>query len=233
MPAARAEIFGDGGGGEPGTDAQQRILIGGGDDDDGTASPFFAERVEKFSHFASTLADQAEDGEVGAGVAGHHADERAFADAAAAKNADALAASAGEEGVYGANAAPERIADHGALKGKRGFAIESIAFAANRSGPPIDRISGAIEHAAEQLFTQAQRRPPSPNHHLVAITYAGGAAQGHGKNGVAAEADNFSRPVPAAGIDNFAGLPDGAEGAFGFDDLADDLNHAAAPAQRR
>src|ERR1039458_9231909 len=110
--------------------------------------------------------------EVGAGVAGHQADDRAFADAAAAKNADALAASAGEEGVNGANAAPQRVADHGALKGKRGFAIESIALAANRSGPPVDRISSAIEHAAEQLFTQAQRRTPSPNHHLVAISYA-------------------------------------------------------------
>ncbi len=231
--AAGAEIFGDGRGGESGADAEQRVLVGSGDDDDGTAAAFFAERVEKFSDFAAAFADQAEDGEVGAGVAGHHADERAFADAAAAKDADALAASAGKESVDGANAAAERLADQGAFEGERSFAIERITLAADGSGKAVNRISSAIEHAAEQLFAEAQRRTPSPNHDLVAIADAGGTAQGHGKNGVAAEADNFSRPVLAAGIDDFAGFADGAEGTFGFDQLTDNLDHSAAPAQGR
>jgi hypothetical protein len=38
--------------------------------------------------------------------------------------------------------------------------------------------------------------------------------------------------VAAAGIDDFAGLADGTKRAFGFDELADDLYHSAAPAQR-
>jgi hypothetical protein len=47
---------------------------------------------------------------------------------------------------------------------------------------------------------------------------------------VAAKADNLSRPVPAAGIDDFAGLADGTEWTFRFDELTNDLHHAAAPA---
>ena len=82
------------------------------------------------------------------------------------------------------------------------------------------------------MFAEAQRGTASPNHDLVPVTDSGGPAQGHGKNGVAAEADNFSGPVPAAGIDDFAGLAHGAEGTFGFDQLADDLYHSATPAQR-
>ena len=89
--AAGAEIFGDSGGRQTGANAKQRILVGGGDHDNRTAAARFAERIEKLSDFASTLADQPEDGEVGAGVARHHADERALADSAAAKDADTLA----------------------------------------------------------------------------------------------------------------------------------------------
>src|SRR6266481_5687320 len=80
-------------------------------------------------------------------------------------------------------------------------------------------------------WPRPQVRKASPNDDLVAITDAGRAVQGHGENGVAAEADNLSRPATATRIDDFAGLADGAEGAFGFDDLADDLYHSAAPAQ--
>src|ERR1700690_1422386 len=119
MLAARAEIFGDGGGRETGPDAQQRILVGCGDDDHRTLAPRFAERVEQFPNFASPLADQAEPGEVRAGVAGHHADQRAFADSTAAKNAHALASSAGEEGVDRPDAASERIANRSTLERQR------------------------------------------------------------------------------------------------------------------
>ncbi len=177
MLAARTEIFGDRGGGETGTNAQQRILVGGGDDDDGTAAAFFAERVEEFAHFASALANQAEDGEVGAGVAGHHANEGALTDAASTKDADALPPPAGEEGVNGADTATERIADRRALEGKRGFAVERIALSANGSEPLVNGTASAIEHAAEELFANAQGGTPSPNDDLVPETEAAGTAQ--------------------------------------------------------
>jgi hypothetical protein len=37
--------------------------------------------------------------------------------------------------------------------------------------------------------------------------------------------------VAAAGIDDFARFADCTKGAFGFDELADDLHDAATPAQ--
>ena len=232
MPATGAEIFGNGGGRETGSDAEQRILVGGGDDDHRTAAAFFAERVEQFSHFAPAFANQSEDGKVGRGVAGHHADECAFPDAASAKNADALAASASKKGVNSADAASERIADGSAFQGKRGFAIESQAFPANGRGTSVDGISSAIEHSAQQLFAEPQRGTSSPHYDLVAVTDAGGAVQRHGENDVAPEADNLSWPVPAPGIDDLAGFAHGAEWPFGFDELADDLYHPSPPAQR-
>jgi hypothetical protein len=66
---------------------------------------------------------------------------------------------------------------------------------------------------------------------LIAVANAGGTAQGHGKNDVSAKSDDFSGPMAVAGIDNFAGLANGAEGPFGFDELANDLHNATAPAQ--
>src|SRR5208282_2440098 len=112
------------------------------------------------------------------------------------------------------------------------FAIEIAAFAASGSRTAIDGIPGTIQHAAKQLFAQAEGGTASPNHDLVPMTDAGGTAQSHGKNGVAAETDNLSGPVLAPRIDDFASLADSAEGAFGLDQLADDLDHSAAPAQR-
>ncbi len=96
----------------------------------------------------------------------------------------------------------------------------------------VDRIACAIEHAAQKFFAQAEGRTPSPHDDLVAVTDADGTAQGHGKDSVPAESDDFSGPVVSARVDDFAGLADGAERAFGFDQLPNDLYHTAAPAQR-
>src|SRR5208337_1819354 len=231
--AAGTKVFGDGDRGEAGTDAEQWVLVGGGHDNNGTPAAVFTERVQKFSHFASTLADQAENGEVGVGVARHHADQSAFADAAAAKDPDPLATPASQEGIDSADAAAERGANGGSLQGKWGFAIERITLAARGSRAAVNGISRAIQHAPQQLFAQAQRRPSSPNHDLVPVADSGRPAQGHGKNRVTTKADNLARPVPPPGIYDFAGLAYGTERAFGFDQLADDLYHSATPAQCR
>ena len=53
--------------------------------------------VDEFLHFAAALADQADDDHVGLGVAGHHAEQHALADAAAGEQADALATTDGQQ----------------------------------------------------------------------------------------------------------------------------------------
>ena len=54
--------------------------------------------LDEFLHFTAALADQADDDDVGAGVAGHHAEQHALADAAAGEQSDALAAADGAAG---------------------------------------------------------------------------------------------------------------------------------------
>ena len=57
--------------------------------------PLGAEVVlDELAHLAAALADQADHDHVGLGVAGHHAEQRALADAGAGEQADALAAAA-------------------------------------------------------------------------------------------------------------------------------------------
>ncbi len=67
--------------------------------------------LEEAAHLAAALADQRDHDDVGRGAARHHAEQRALADAAAAEDADALAAAAGQQRVDGAHAGAERRRD--------------------------------------------------------------------------------------------------------------------------
>ena len=67
--------------------------------------------VEEFAHFAAALADQGDHDDIGIGVAGDIGQDRRFADARLAENADALAAPAGQKAVDGADAELDRLAD--------------------------------------------------------------------------------------------------------------------------
>ena len=76
---------------------QQRRGVGRRGDDDRAREAFLAEDVlDEFLDLAAALADQADDDHVGAGVARHHAEQHALADAGAGEQADALAAADGQ-----------------------------------------------------------------------------------------------------------------------------------------
>ena len=78
--------------------AHERRIVGRRRDHDGAPAAFGPEdAVDEFLHFAAALADQAHDDDVGAGVARHHAEQHALADARAGEQADALAASDGQQ----------------------------------------------------------------------------------------------------------------------------------------
>ena len=112
VPAARAEIFRDSRGHERRAQTQQRRLVRSGYYDDGALAALFAERLfQKFAHFAAAFADQRDYRQVRRCAARHHADQRAFADAAAAENSHALAAPAREHSINRADAAAQRLAD--------------------------------------------------------------------------------------------------------------------------
>ncbi len=107
-----AEVFGDGQGDEAGADAQRRGALAGGADHDGTFAALGAELVfEEAADLAIAFADHGDHGDVGRIVARHGAEQRALADAAAAENADALALSARQQRVDGADAGDQGLGD--------------------------------------------------------------------------------------------------------------------------
>ena len=124
------------------TNAQQRRLVGSGNNHHRTPQTLFAEHLKKLADFASAFADQRQHRHVGRGAARHHADQRALAHAAAAEDADTLAASAGDEShrwrecrsssgsrigtrSSGSGADPSRV--HGMDGAILAFAVERIA----------------------------------------------------------------------------------------------------------
>src|SRR5688572_33472653 len=81
------------------------------DDNSATAILGPEDALDEFLHFAASLADEADDDHVRIGVAGHHPEQHALADAASGEEADALAASDGEERVDRANTHVQRLGD--------------------------------------------------------------------------------------------------------------------------
>ena len=107
-----AKVLGDGRRAIRGAQPHQRRTVRGRDDDHGALEASRPEVVlEERAHFAAAFADQREHDDVGLGAARHHAEQRALADAAAAEQADALAAAAGQHGVDGAHAGANRSRD--------------------------------------------------------------------------------------------------------------------------
>src|SRR5271165_2233161 len=233
VPAMRAEVFCDRRRRESGTNTEQWILIGSGDHDHGAVAAVFAQRVQQFANFPAALADETDYAEVRPGVAGHHADERALADAAAAEDAHALAAPARQESVNGSNAATQGVVDWSPFQGEWRLAVERVALPANRRRVTVDGKSSTVQNAAEKTFADAQRGTASPDHNFVAVANAGRTAQRHGKHGVAAESHDFAGPALAARVYYLAGLAHRTERSFGFDQLTDHLDDPAPPAQRR
>ena len=104
---------------------EQRRLIGSGNNDDRATKPLGAENLKKFSHFASAFAHQRQHGHIRGCSPGHHADQRAFADAASAEDANALPSSASKERIDCADTAAQRLTNRNPLKRQRSRTIES------------------------------------------------------------------------------------------------------------
>jgi hypothetical protein len=84
MPALIAEVFGDAGGVGCALQTHQRADVGRGGDDDGAAQAFFAENLlDELLDLAAPFADQPDDDDLGLGIARHHAEQNALADAGA------------------------------------------------------------------------------------------------------------------------------------------------------
>ncbi len=209
----------------------KRRLVGGGDDGDRALESFFAERIlEELADFAAAFADQREHRQIGLRAAGHHSDQGALADAAASEDSHALAAAAREHAIDGADAAAERLADRRAVKRLGRRSVKRAVYRGAVRAVGIERLAGGVDDAAEQSFTDREERLHPIGNHVVAETDAAEAAERHGKNRPAAEADDFRRVRSAVAGDYFAAFTYGAEGSLGFDQEPDGLGDAAGGA---
>ena len=130
--------------------------------------------LQELLHFAAALADQTDDGDVGADVAGHHGQQDRLADARAREDAHALAAADRGEGVERAHAKIERLADAAARMRGRRRGPERIWRRPERQRPspsigspmalttrPSQPSHGRIAPAAVETTALQPRRTPS------------------------------------------------------------------------
>ena len=208
----------------------QRRLVGGGNDDDG----FFAAgcvqiAFEKFADFAAAFADQRDDVHIGVGVRRHHAQQGGFADAAAGKNAEALAAAARHEGVNRLDAGLENFLDALALERVRRQQVQFHGLLGLNRAETVNRPAQAVEHAALERVADADAHRRAGGGDFAAGMDAVQFAQRHEQQMMVPKTDDFGeRDAVVPGGFNPADFADGGDGAFGFDDQPDDLHDAAA-----
>src|SRR5271169_504374 len=100
MLALAAKIFRYRSGRQRGANPQQWRLVRSGYDEDGSSQPLFTQRVlEEIANLAAAFSHQRQHGQFRGCAARHHAEERAFAHAAAPENSDALPPSACKEAI--------------------------------------------------------------------------------------------------------------------------------------
>ena len=209
--ALRGEVFSYAGCGQRGAHAQERRLVRGGDEDDGAAAAFGPQTLfEEFADFATTLANQANDDDFSVAVAGHHANERAFAHTRAAEDADALAAAHGEQAVDGTDARAERGADRDAVERLRSRTIERNSRAQSRTRTSVHGLAESVEHASDECVADFKLRHCAEALDRIAIADAVGGFDGHGEDIDSMKADDFDEMPGTGAVDDLAAFAYGA-----------------------
>lgn len=162
-------------------------------------------------------------------MAGHHAEQGGFADAAAGENAEALAAAARDVGIDGLDAGLENVADALAFERVRRWQHGADGALGEDGAEVVERRAEGVDDAAFQTFTNGHLERCAEGDDFAAGVDAVDFAERHEEDVAAAEADDFGegRAVVARGLDA-ADFADGGERAFGLDDEADELHDAAA-----
>ena len=131
--------------------ADQGCLVRGGDDDDTTGQTSLAQIVfDEFARLTTALANQADDTDLGVGMARHHGKQCGLADPRARKDPHALPPTTGEEGVYRPDAEVNFATDPLARVGGRRLIVYGVGH------PPGGQWPFTIEGLAEGIDDAAQ-----------------------------------------------------------------------------
>ncbi len=133
----------------------QRRGVGRGGHHHRAAAAFLAKNiVDEVFHFPAPLADQAHHDYVGAGVAGHHAQQHRFAHAGAGEQTHTLAPADAEQGIDGADADVDLGVDGRArqrVHGRRGQG--AVGHVVQRRAA-VQRAAVAVHHPAQQRVAE-------------------------------------------------------------------------------
>ncbi len=137
--------------------AQQRGDVGGRGYHDRARQTLGAEVVlYEFLDFPAAFADEADDDDVGLGIAGHHAQQHALAHAGTGEQAHALAAADGQQAVDGAHTRVQHRIDGRARQGIDRLGGQGSEFGARERAQSVQWASGAIQHPAQQGIAHRQ-----------------------------------------------------------------------------
>ncbi len=147
MQAAAAKRVGDGQRQLGGTDAHEGRIIAGGHHDHRLLQAGAEAIFDKGFDFTAALANQGDDVDLRIGPLGDFTEQRAFADAAAGENADALATPQGQETIDGTHIGGKDLAHARAPQRRRSGQGESAPTTAIQGALVVDRSADAVEHA--------------------------------------------------------------------------------------
>ncbi len=172
--------------------SHQRRVIGRGCDDYGAAAILRSENaLDEFLHFASALADQRDDDDIRARVASHHSQQHALADTASGKQADALAATDGQERVDRAHPHIQRLRDGLSLQRVDGPASEAHRGFTVDWAQAVERRRGSVYDSSEKLGPDSDRSGALTRHDTGAGAQSVRVACRHQEQPVAGEPDDL------------------------------------------
>src|SRR5690606_36229671 len=182
---------------------------------------------------ATALTHQTDDDNFRLGETRHHAEQHAFADAGAGKQAQALPLADGQRRIDGANADIEHFADRLALQrvDYRPFEIDDLA-AAERTFA-VERATGTIDDAAEQLRTDLNMVGALQRHDAGAGLQTVEFFGGHQKHAVVGKTDDLGFDGAIAAQADQTAAADGHIETHGLQRHADHAHQPAGTGRQR
>jgi|GEM_PF-5105777 len=135
--------------------------------------------VDKVKHFATTFANQGDHINIGSHVAGNHAQQRAFPDAATGEDADPLAAPHGEQGIDRPYAGFKNLLNPGAGKRIKRLCLQLIMRLQWRQRFTVKRLTERIDDPAQQFLADLNLDRTAGGNHFAAEPNAAQLAIGH------------------------------------------------------
>ena len=132
-------------------DPKKRRLIPRGHHHHRSRKPLRAEGlVEKVTHLPPPLPDQADDADIGGGVAGNRSDKGRLADPGSGEDSNALALTDGDERIDDAHPRRKRLLDSAAGQGRGGRRVERAGHHIVWHCVAVNRPPQTVDHPPQQ-----------------------------------------------------------------------------------